>query len=268
MENVSYIIPLNVFNKTVTEGLKRAFKSLEEIEGNAEDEIIFVGPQKVIEKAAALLSDKNTREVNLVANEENTDFFNQVNLAVFSCTTPFFSILEFDDAYKPYWNTEAQKYAVASNASIILPINEFVVNGEFSSFGNEIVWSSIFAEKEEEVLGYISSETLNSFMDFNLTGALIRTEDYISIGGLKPSLKIAAWYEFLLRATYNNKVIYVAPKVGYEHTIQRAGSYSDTAFKSISEEEGKWLIATAKQEYFFKEDRNKTFEQETSNAND
>lgn len=266
MENVSYIIPLNEYNKEIEKRLKKALNSLDDVDGNEDDEILFVGPQKVIEKAASLLSKKNHKEVTLVANEEKTDFFNQVNTAVFSCTTPFFSILEFDDAYKPYWNTEAQRYGTAVNASIILPLNEFTIDGEFSSLGNEIVWSSVFAEKENETLGFISIDTLDTFFDFNITGALIRTEDFISLGGLKPSLKIAAWYEFLLRAAYNKKVIYVVPKVGYEHTVQRKGSYTDTAYKTISAEEGKWLIATAKQEYFFKEDRNKIFEQETSEA--
>ena len=261
MENVTYIIPLNEYNKEVEKNLKRALDSLENVEGNEDDEIIFVGPKKVIDNAAKLISEKNKKEVTLVTNEEKTDFFNQVNIAVFSCTTPFFSILEFDDAYKPYWNKEAQKYAAATDASIILPINEFIKDGEFASLGNEFAWSSVFAEKEEETIGFISLDALDSFFDFNVTGALIRTEDFISLGGLKPSLKIAAWYEFLLRAAYNKKLIYVAPKDGYEHTIQRKGSYSDLAFKTISPEEGKWLISTAKQEYFFKEDRNKAFSQ-------
>jgi hypothetical protein len=55
-------------------------------------------------------------------------------------------------------------------------------------------------------------------------------------------------------------MIYVIPKIGYFHTIGREGSYMTLAKQEISQEEGKKLIELARQEYFFKEDRNKTEE--------
>ena len=96
-------------------------------------------------------------------------------------------------------------------------------------------------------------------MDFNCTGGLFKTEDFISLGGLKKSLKIAAWYEFLMRVCYKSKKIYVLPKIGYLHTVGREDSYMEQMQKTLTQEEGKFLIDTARQEYFFKEDRNIQF---------
>lgn len=260
MEKVTYIIPLHEFGKEVKEYLKRAVESIDNLEENDGNKVMYVGKKEIIEKAAKNISPKN--ELILVENDGETDFFSQINKAVLQCVTPYFSVLEFDDAYKPYWNRAAQSYA-SKNAAILIPINEYQIKGEIASFGNEIIWSPAFANRERESglgLGFIDLDCLTAYMDFNITGALIRTEDFISVGGFKPSLKIAAWYEFLLRTAYNGKRIFVVPKIGYEHTIEREGSFSDSSFNTISKEEGTWLINTAKQEYFFKEDRNLKYE--------
>ena len=270
MEKVTYIVPIHEFKSETKKLLSRALGSLEAMETGAEDEVIFVGPLDIVQKAVVWYSEtvpsSKFKEIGVVPNDGSTDVFTQINKAVNSCSTPYFSVLEFDDAFKPYWNQVAQKYAEETPASVLLPIDEFYTDGQFSSFGNEVVWSSTFAQSENEKVGFVSLDSLDTFMDFNVTGALIKTEDFISLGGLKPSLKIAAWYEFLLRAAYNGKTIFVVPKIGYEHTLGRKGGYSETAFKEISREEGKWLIATAKREYFFKNDRNKIFgdEEETN----
>ncbi|MBP5723909.1 MAG: hypothetical protein J6X18_10115, partial [Bacteroidales bacterium] len=125
----------------------------------------------------------------------------------------------------------------------------------FVSFGNEMAWNASFSND----VGFIDIDCLNTYMTFNVTGAFINTEEFIKIGMLKPSLKAAAWYEFLLRACHNGLKVYVAPKLGYSHTVNRSGSYMDTVSSTLSKEEGDWLVNTAKQEYFFKEDRNKKF---------
>ena len=101
---------------------------------------------------------------------------------------------------------------------------------------------------------------LDVYMDFNVTGAIINTEDFNEIGGLKKSLKLASWYEFLMRLCYNGKKIYTIPKIGYDHMINRDDSLMKDYQNNITPEEGTWLIKTAKQEYFFKEDRKKTFD--------
>jgi hypothetical protein len=143
-----------------------------------------------------------------------------------------------------------------SEYSVILPVNEYInTNEETVSFGNEIALDPSFADE----IGIIGLEELQLFMDFNCTGGLFKTEDFISLGGLKKSLKIAAWYEFLMRVCYKSKKIYVLPKIGYLHTVGREDSYMEQMQKTLTQEEGKFLIDTARQEYFFKEDRNIQF---------
>ena len=75
----------------------------------------------------------------------------------------------------------------------------------------------------------------------------------ISIAKFKPSMKIVSWYEFLLRFAYKKKKIYVVPKIGVYRPYK-------TEEENLSKDEVEWLITTARQEYFFTEDRNKKFD--------
>lgn len=280
MENVTYIVPVHKIENDVKDFFKNAVESIASLDFTEGDKVLFVGGKEVLSQIPKLISKIKLQHEVIYLENEDTDFFKQVNKAVYNCVTPYFSILEYDDAYYPNWNRSAQKYGT-NGASILIPINEyyegnhFTGDGKMVSFGNEIAWNSTFTNDgktetwndtsvgESHSLGYLDMDCLNVFGDFNCTGAFFRTEDFISIGGLKPSLKIAAWYEFLLRAAYNGKVIYVVPKIGYKHTLGRKGSYS-MENRSIPQEEGQWYFATAQQEYFFKEDRGKTFEGNTS----
>lgn len=267
MKKITYIIPLYEFNKKIEKFYVSAIDSLNNVKNNEGNKVIFVGPANVVKKAMAVC--KPNIETDVVENTE-TDFFTQINKAVYQCVTPYFTILEIDDTLKPFWNDTMQEY-MAMEASVMIPINEFIKDGNFVSFGNEIAWSYSFANEtskrneKSKGLGYLDIDCLETYMDFNVTGGIIKTEDFISIGGLKPSLKIASWYEFLLRACYNSKDVYVVPKAAYAHTIGRENSYMENSAKEISPEYGKWLITTARQEYFFNNDRNIEFV--PSNAN-
>ena len=283
MKNVTYIVPLHVYDDTVAEYLKKAYESLK-LNLQKGDAVMFVGPAEVVDKAVAPFNTEKTKRVKPVYNDGETDFFSQVNRAVMFVTTDFFSILEYDDEYLPNWGKNGRLYA-ENGASVLLPVAVIEDQSGSTHYCNEIAWSPVFKQGVEDLdeedlkdgtvndhtleewnkqqrLGYINRKGLGVFMDFQMTGGFIKTEDFIAIGGLKPSLKVASWYEFMLRCLYNNKPIYVVPKTGYKHRVGREGSYTDTAFKEIGQDEGKWLIETARQEYFFKEDRKKVFGQE------
>lgn len=258
MSNITYIIPLNEFSIDAQRLLPNALKSVEEVVAE-NDKLIFAGKEEVVKEAAEHAKEWGFQKNYDTCVVEESDFFKIVNKAALACTTKYFSILEFDDQYFSHWIKNAFEYG-KNGASILLPINEFVnTEHKFLSFGNEIAWNPSFHESENAELGFIGKSELEGYMDFNVTGAVIKTEDFISLGGLKPSLKIAAWYEFLLRAVQNGYKIYVVPKIGYRHMIGRPGSFMETSSSEISEEEGQWLIKTAQQESFFKEDRNKVF---------
>ena len=250
MATVTYIIPLHKFDALVQSRLPEAIASIEASD-DKDFSIIFVGPNKVL----SALDDKLKATYKFVENED-TDVYKQINAAVLCCTSQYFSVVEFDDKITPYWSKEAKKYG-KNGASVLLPFYEFHKSGTYISLGNELAWDVSFAD--ENNLGFLSMKELETYMDFPVHGALIRTEDFLSIGGLKPSLKIAAWYEFLLRCCYKNKAIYVVPKIGYIHALDTPESYTEIMHNEITPEEGKWLIETAKQEYFFKDDRGKKF---------
>jgi hypothetical protein len=258
MENVSYIIPLHIFDKTVKELFTEAVKSIAANEYTEGDRILLVGPKAVIDKAETVCTENAPKyHIQKVENKES-DFFKQINVATLACVTPYFTILEYDDTFYPYWNTQMQAYAAKS--PFLISLNLLKKDGKPFSLANEIALSTTFAG--DYGIGVLDTESLKDYVEFNLTGGLFKTEDFLSIGGVKTSLKLMSWYEFMLRAAYQNKPLFVVPKITYNHTINREGSYMETIGKNIDENEAEWLITTARQEYFFKEDRNKTYQQE------
>ena len=237
MKDICIIIPVHEFNEDVKALLKRAINS-------------------VPKGAEIRLSCKNG------LNKELTDAFkSNKNVVIYESESqeiPSDFILEYDDTYTDIWFSNFKKYADNyDDISIFLPLKDLVEfkNNKFLSFGNEPVWASSFSNE----IGYIDNECLQDYFDFYMTGGIFRTSDWEDLGGLKPSIKLAFWYEFLLRATTNGKKIFVIPKVGYVHRLGREGSLVEEYKKNMSEKESEWWINTAKKECFFKEDRNKTY---------
>jgi hypothetical protein len=255
MKKITIIVPLHEYNEKYLIRALSSFKFGDTKNKNYKYyEVLFVGPKDICKESENIVKNiYGNLETRTLVNEE-LDFATQINKAVFDCVTPYFTILEYDDMYTyNYFKNVQEVIKKHPEYSVILPINEFInTDEEMVCFGNEIALDPSFVDE----IGIIGLDELQLFMDFNCTGGLFKTEDFISLGGLKKSLKIAAWYEFLLRVVYKSKKIHVMPKIGYLHTINREGSYMNQMKKTITQEEGKFLIDTARQEYFFKEDRN------------
>ena len=230
MENITIIVPLHEYNETVQAYLAKAMASVD----RTQHDVIFVGPKEVIEKASAQYEN-----IALVENKENTDFFTQINKAVYKVVTKYFSILEFDDQYLPNWDKVFSTEELTGR-SIVIPFDEFYTNkdGEekFASFANELAWDVAFIEQDGE-LGVITESELTAYKDFNVTGGVIKTEDFISLGGFKPEYKIISWFEFLMRAIRAGKVLYVVPRVCYRHTVLREDSYASKAEEIMPQDE-------------------------------
>lgn len=248
MNDMVIIIPIHEFNDNVAELLQKA---LDSVPSNTEVRVSCRnGLSTSIKKAC-----KKYKSVKIYENENADspyDFCSLVNQAVGG--TKWFSILEYDDTYTEIWFDNFKKYADAYNdVSVFIPLEDLIdyEKKDFIGFGNEAVWASSFSKE----IGFIDNESIQDFFDFYLTGSIFKTEDWEEIGGLKPSIKLTFWYEFLLRATYMGKRIFVIPKIGYTHNLGREGSLIDTYKKTIDEEESKWWIDVAKKEYFFKEER-------------
>ena len=250
MKKVTYIVPVHEVNEETTNYMKKAFTSLANLKGAEKAEIFLTGELDVITQAQSLFNevcgDDNKQIITLLPTDEK-DLFKKINLAVSKCKTPYFSILEFDDEYYPYWDTVAQRYT-DKDYSIIVPMAELVTPaGDIAGFANELVWDAAFVDKG--TIGFIEHHDLFIFKDFLTSGAYIKTSDFNELGRLKPELKIAAWYEYLLHTVTSGKEIFVAPRVGYRHTILRNGAYMTAIAKELTQEEGVALIKKAMADY-------------------
>lgn len=219
-------------------------------------DVLVVGSKMALDKLPK--SDK----YSFLENFGDTCYPAQVNLAVKNITTKWFTVLEFDDEFSDVWfsNVEAYIASDVDDTFFYMPLTEIVdaKNGSTVTYANEAFWASSFSEE----IGCVDSESLNNYLTFNPSGSVIKTETFLSLGALKPSMKVSFWYEFLLRALYKSKRVYVIPKVGYYHKINRYGSMTEDIMENMEDKEVEWWIELAKKEYFFPNDRGKTYETE------
>lgn len=254
MRNVTIIIPvINMDNEKNQELFVRAVDSIDD------SQIIVVGPEADIKIVETLKLSKMLRV--LVNETENTSYPLQVNLGVREVKTAYFSVLEYDDVFTPIWFDNVQKYMEndTEETFAFFPLTEVIdINMGPVGFANEAVWASSFSEE----IGCYDLQCLEDYLDFNTSGAIFKTDDFITLGLLKPSMKLSFWYEFLLRAAYKGKRMFVIPKIGYHHFIGRTESLSYQYGNNMSENEANWWLDLAKKEYFFPHDRNKTYQEE------
>jgi hypothetical protein len=254
MKNLTVIIPVY---KLDTEEKQALFvKAIESVDNS---KIFVVAPEEDI-----LIIDKLgvKKPIKTIINTtDNTSYPSQVNIALKDVKTEFFSVLEYDDTFSKIWFKNLEEYINedVENTFAFFPLTE-VIDFKYGPQGykNEAVWASSFSDE----IGYYDSQCLENYLNFNTSGAAFRTEEFINIGGLKSSIKLSFWYEFMLRAAYKNKKMFVIPKVGYYHTVGKDYSLSKIYFDNLSEDEANWWVELAKKEYFFPHDRNKTYQTE------
>ena len=257
MNKITTIIPVHKFDDEVKSLLETSVKSFVETSKNNPSNLMFVGPQDVLDQVKTL----NLYNAEYVANEESW-FSTLINVAVKEVKTDYFTILEYDDEFTPIWFDNVIKYInTGDDISIYLPLTE-VFDAQHKEQGpigyvNEAVWASSFSEK----LGYFDNDCLQDYLIFNTTGGVFKTKDFIEVGGLKESIKLSFWYEFLLRTINKGKAVFVIPKVGYFHLVNRNGSLADDYSKNLSDRESEFWVELARKEYLYKTDRKKTYEE-------
>lgn len=254
MKDLTFIVPVHIFEENY---IKNCLDSVKDFNTT----ILIVAPQAVVDTMKDNgFNDTTYPTLNYLVNDGDTDFCSQVNLGAKNCDTTYFSILEFDDTITETWLKNVTEYVNSSvDVSVYLPILELRDDetGNVVSLSNELAWSTAFANE----LGYIDIDCLNEYMDFQIAGGVFNTNDYNEVGGLKKSLLLASVYELLLRLSYKSKKVFVIPKIGCVHTLGRKGSCMVDYANTITKEHAEWLVKTAKQEMFFTQDRNKTFEE-------
>ena len=257
MKDITVIIPLHKFDETIKPLLERAIKSI------PKDLLVSIScGVNVNEKELYYLNDifEGIEITVPIEKDEKDDFCTLVNRKVEEIGTKWFTILEFDDIYTDIWFKNVDEYMkYYPETTVFLPLEEITDfnSNKFISYGNEAPWATSFSNEE----GVIDNDCLQQFFDFYLTGGIFNTSDWLECGGLKPSIKLTFWYEFLLRITNMNKRVFVIPKLGYKHFVNRKESLISQYQETITEEESEKWFELAKQECLFKEDRNKTYEE-------
>ena len=254
MKKITIVVPVNKYSEELKDYYEKALATVPSNDDNYS--VLIIGPKNIIKEFEKVATSYEGR-IKFVENE-TADFCSQINAAAKHCDE-FFSILEVDDTYTKIWFKNVQEHISGLfDVSVFLPLAEIydISSGEKVPVGlaNEMALSQAYSDN----VGYLTTDALLDYSDFNVTGSVFKTEDFIEVGGLKPSIKVAFWSEFLLRITENSKKVYVIPKIGYQHILNRPGCLIEE-YSKIDEEEAKWYFDLAKQEYFFKEDRKKIY---------
>lgn len=255
--NISVIIPIHKYDEKVSTYLSKAVESISKNNGVSElPKVIVVAPEKVINEIAPEVFSENKINVSFIKNEDKTDYQSQVNLGVDNINTEYFSVLEFDDEFSTTYFKNAEQHIetypdVDIFLSMIIEVNE---KNEGIKLTNETVWAQQFVGENGE-MGYLNANSLKQYTDFKLSGAIIKTSEFINIGKYKTNIKLAFMFEFLLRALNNACKVYTIPKIGYKHLATRPDSMFGEYLKSMPMNERKFWFDTAKNEANFTNDR-------------
>jgi len=253
MKNISVIVPVHKIDGDYKEMLLNALNSVTEFIDDVN--VLIVCPPSIVNELNDIPS------VQIVINNESTDFCTQVNKGIENTTTEWFTILEMDDEFKRSWFTSMNEYMKAfKDVDVFLPIvKDINVEGKFLSFTNESTWAYGFTNEQ----GYLDNEVLMDFQNYQISGGLYKTQVVKDNGMLKENIKLTFGYEFLLRLTQNNVKILTVPKIGYQHVNFREDSlfwqYKNNEDTKLSEKEVKFWVETAKKEFFFKTKRDVTY---------
>lgn len=262
MDKLSVIIPIIECSDNTTPLLTKAVESISKQEGIESLPPIYIVFPASIEADVIGWKDSMIRLYQdklvflLVKNEGKTDYQSQVNLAVNTANTEYFSVIEFDDEYSMTFVKNAYKYIEAYPEidvflTMMIEVNE---KNEGIKLTNETVWAQQFVGENGE-MGYLNLKSLQQYTDFKLSGAIIRKLEFQNVGGYKSNIKLTFMYEFLLRALNNACKIYSIPKIGYKHLATREGSMFEEYRKSMPIAERKFWFETATKEANILNDR-------------
>jgi hypothetical protein len=260
--NITTIIPIHEYNDIVSSHLDKAIESI------LKQEKITKLPEVIIVYAAAIEAEiqgfkegllrkhQNSIDIVYLKNEGNTDYQSQVNLAVESVTTDYFSVLEFDDELSTTYFANAVRYIksypdVDVFLTMMIEVNE---KNEGIKLANETVWAQQFVGENGE-MGYLNLTSLKQYTDFKVSGAIIKKSEFINVGRYKVNIKLSFMYEFLLRALINACKIFSIPKIGYKHLATRENSMFNNYLKNMPMDERKFWFDTATKEANFTNER-------------
>jgi hypothetical protein len=254
-KNISVIIPLHKLEEYMKADLDIALNSVQK-QAEYLGKLIIVSPSSIVDSIKEFVGEKPGVTVEYLSNDGKTDFCSQINLAVQNCGSEYFSILEFDDKYTDIYFKNVYQYIVNyPEVSSFLPfIAQMNPSGQFLGFMNDAAWSQ-GVNKGEGLLGSVHHDLIKSFPNFMTCGGVFKTEDFIEVGMFKTKIELTFMYEYILRATYNDKNFMIIPKIGYVHKVGRHDSLFENYKVSLTEKDIVKWYDIAKKEYYFANDR-------------
>jgi hypothetical protein len=267
MDNVTVVLPVHKFEDKEKDYFANAVKSVSIQKTEKPPMLLVVVTNEEVKKEVEDFNyEENMKErVKVVVNDGKTNFCSQINFGVKNVDTEWFSILEVDDEYSSIWFDKVNEYmGHYDDVEVFLPVVlDVSPEGRFLHFTNEPVWAPEFSDK----VGFLDNDALLNFPSFQSSGAVYKTEPFITVGGFKPGIKLHFVYELFLRMTYYDKTIMTIPKLGYKKTNMREGSLFFDYYNGdtkIRPDEAKWWFNQAKKECYFKQDRGITYEEEVT----
>jgi hypothetical protein len=263
MSNITIIIPIHEFNDNVSNYLDKSIESILKQEKWSEIiNVCAVFPKSIELYVESYFNKydvdevKNKINLTLLEHENDKIYQSQVDLAVNTINTDYFSVLEFDDEYSTTFMFNGEKYIqsypdIDVFLTMMIEVNE---KNEGIKLTNETVWAQQFVGENGE-MGYLNANALKQYTDFKLSGAIIKKSEFVNLGGYKTNIKLTFMLEFLLRALNNTCKIYTIPKIGYKHLATREGSLFDNYLKNMPMNERKFWFDTAIKESNFTNDR-------------
>ena len=254
MRDLTVIIPIEVLDTD-----EKKILLMSAIDSVDDSNILVVGSKKAIESISSYEKLSEYTFATVINTSKNTTYASQVMFALKSVKSKYFTVLEYDDVFSNIWfkNLNAYIEQDVNDTFAFFPLTELVDFNTKASIGyaNEAVWASSFSEE----IGCYDLQSFEDYFNFNASGAVFKTDEFVSMGGLKVSLKLVTWYEFILRVLYKGKRLFVIPKVGYYHYVNRNDSMTSLYASTMTEKEAEWWIDLAKKEYLFPHDRKKTY---------
>jgi len=260
MKEITFIIPIHTYEEEYEQYILNALESIkrQKYRKGKSNVFLVIGSvcydeiKEMIQKRIIDDSDFSCLLIELIKNEGDTSYQNQINLAVERVSTKYFSLLEFDDEISERYLKNMNDHINHTAPDILLPlIIETNKKNEGLNISNELLWSQQ-AIGDKGNLGVMNNEILLSNTNFNLSGATISKKSFLDVGGFKNNIKLTFMYEFLLRSVYNNLKVVGVPKVIYKHLIGRKNSAFNNAIDDMSINERRFWLETAKREYKFK----------------
>jgi glycosyltransferase involved in cell wall biosynthesis len=269
MENkvdISVILPIaSSFGKDFDILFEKAIDSIKKQQIGINELIIVHSDEESLCNKLNSFDFGDLNVVKVLNSSEHTDYASQVNIGIQNAKSKWISFFEHDDEYSFIWFKNVNDYIqyhpeCDGFLPIVVDVDETDV---FAGYTNEATFAASFNTE----IGILTNDLLNQYQNFQSSGMVVKKSVVDSFGGFKKSIKLTFVYEFLLRLTYNSARIMTIPRLGYKHVNMRQSSIFwsyKNGKNTLTDNEVKFWIDTAKKEYFFTSDRDIKYEETNS----